>query len=175
MYDGSRFPLKENIRLTLKARKLADRFGASLEGEVGTVPYDDLGQKKAFPTDALSAAEFVSETQVDALAVSVGNIHRLNTPCARIDFTLLDEIEQAVKVPLVIHGTSGIVKEDISRLLGTRVAKFNIGTRLRQAFAQALRGYLAENPEEFDRLRIMESAMPAVKSAAHEMLRDSGW
>ena len=175
MFDGSKKPLKENIHLTAKARVMADRFGASLEGEVGTVPYHDLGETHAELTSAAEAALFTRETNVDALAVSVGNIHRLNRPDARIDFNRLDEIEAAADIPLVIHGASGLPKADIQRLLGTRVAKFNIGTKLRQAFGTGLRNYLTANPEDFDRLRIFTSVKADMKSTAISLLQETGW
>jgi len=175
MYDGSRRPLAENIRLTARARKLADRYGATLEGEVGTVPYDDLGESPGDFTRAVDAAALVEGSGVDVLAVSVGNIHRLTRPEARIDFERLAAIESAVEVPLVIHGASGVADEDFQRLLGTRVAKFNVGTRLRQAFGTALRDYLGNHPEDFDRLRILESTIAPVQDAARSVLIQSGW
>ncbi len=175
MYDGSKKPLDENIRLTAEARVLADRFEASLEGEVGTVPYDDLGETRAELTGAGEAGRFVAGTGVDALAVSVGNIHRLTSQEARIDFERLRTIEREVGVPLVIHGASGLAREDIRRLLGTGVAKFNVGTRVRQAFGLGLRRYLKEHPDDFDRMRILGSTIPIVTAVAVEVLTDAGW
>jgi fructose-bisphosphate aldolase class II len=75
----------------------------------------------------------------------------------------------------VIHGTSGIVEEDIARLARTRVAKFNIGTVLRQAFGRGLRETLARNPDRFDRLEIMGEAMQTVRDEASRMIRLLGW
>ncbi len=175
MYDGSKKSLRENIRLTVQARKLADLYGASLEGEVGTVPYSDLGETKVEMTEAAEAEEFVRKTGVDVLAVSVGNIHRLISPKARIDFNRLGEIEEAIPVPLVIHGVSGLPESDIRRLLSTGVAKFNIGTRLRTAFGKRLQNELRDNPAQFDRLQIMKSVIPAIKDAALNILSISGW
>jgi fructose-bisphosphate aldolase, class II len=77
------------------------------------------------------------------MAISVGNIHRLRAPGAVIDFLRLAQIQASVTVPLVIHGTSGIFDDDIVRLAHSRIAKFNIGTVLRQAFGRGLRETLA--------------------------------
>ena len=175
MFDGSKKPLRENIRLTAKARVLADQYGASLEGEVGNVPYDDLGETRGELSGVSDVKLFAEATGVDVLAVSVGNVHRLTQPEAKIDFHRLAEIEAAVNVPLVIHGASGLSDDDIRRLLGTSVAKFNFGTRLRQAFGSGIREYLRDNPDDFDRLRILGATVPYIQNAAMEALLKSGW
>lgn len=175
MFDGSKKPLEENIKLTARAREIADRYGASLEGEVGTVPYSDLGETDVDMTDAAEAGKFVEETGVDVLAVSVGNIHRLTVPTARIDFSRLREIEEVTSVPLVIHGVSGVPESEIRKLLPTGVVKFNIGTRLRMAFGKRLQNEFEKNPGQFDRLQLMQNVIPAVKNAAMESLMVTGW
>jgi len=109
------------------------------------------------------------------MAVSVGNVHRLKEPGATIDYGRLAQIQASVKVPLVIHGTSGLFDEDIVRLTRTRVAKFNIGTVLRQAFGRGLRETLARHPDRFDRLDIMRDAMPTVSREAMRMIQLLGW
>jgi fructose-bisphosphate aldolase class II len=78
-------------------------------------------------------------------------------------------------MPLVIHGTSGLFDDDISRLARSRVAKFNIGTVLRQAFGASLRETLARHPQRFDRLEIMAEVMPGIERAAARMIRLLGW
>lgn len=175
MYDGSKETLDVNIQKTSEARELADRFGATLEGEVGTVPYTDLGETEQELTTAKDATRFVDETGVDALAISIGNLHRLTRPKAQIDFKRLNDIENALAIPLVLHGASGLPDEAMHRLLRTRVSKLNIGTRLRQAFAAGLRSYLDDNPDDFDRLRIMKASIPHVHDAALAALRWTGW
>jgi fructose-bisphosphate aldolase class II len=175
MYDGSNKPLAENIELTARARVLADRYGASLEGEVGTIPYDDLGETEVEMTDPSEAARFGEETGVDVLAVSVGNIHRLTTPTAKIDFSRLGEIERATSIPLVIHGVSGLPETEIRALLQTGVVKFNIGTRLRMAFGKRLQNEFDNDPGQFDRLHLMNKVIPAMRNAAIESLIVTGW
>ena len=80
-----------------------------------------------------------------------------------------------MRTPLVIHGTSGIFAEDIARLAASRVAKFNIGTVLRQAFGRTLRETLARHPERFDRIEIMTDVMAGMETAAAHMIRLLGW
>ena len=172
MFDGSQLPLEENIRRTKAVADVAHACGVSIEGEIGSVPYDDIRPHiRTISTDPFEAAAFARESGVDAVAVSVGNIHRLKEPTATIDHERLAEIAAEVDKPLVIHGTSGIPAADLQKMRKGAVAKFNIGTVLRQAFGHKLRETVISNPEEFDRLFFMESVMPEVERATLEQLK----
>jgi fructose-bisphosphate aldolase class II len=176
MFDGSQLPLEQNIAATRRVVRYAHAAGCSVEAEIGSVPYaEGRAHIRAELTAAGDAVRLASETGLDAMAVSVGNIHRLNTPGAVIDFARLAQIGASVSVPLVIHGTSGIHAQDIERLRRTRVAKFNIGTVLRQAFGRGLRETLARHPGRFDRLEIMADVMPVIAAEAQRMIRLLGW
>jgi len=176
MYDGSQLPLEENIAGAIRVAQYAHAAGCSVEAEIGSVPYaDGRAHIKAELTEVSDAIRFAEDSGIDAMAVSVGNVHRLQTPGATIDFDRLAQIEASVKVPLVIHGTSGLFDQDIARLARTRIAKFNIGTALRQAFGRGLRETLARYPNRYDRLEIMRDAMPTVSREAMRMIRLLGW
>jgi fructose-bisphosphate aldolase class II len=176
MFDGSQLPLEQNIAGTRRVVKYAHAAACSVEAEIGSVPYaEGRTHIKTELTEVGDAVRFAGETGLDAMAVSVGNVHRLTSPSAVIDFALLGRICGAVTVPLVIHGTSGIRDQDIARLARTRVAKFNIGTVLRQAFGRGLRESLGRHAERFDRLEIMRDAMPTVCCEAMRMIRLLGW
>jgi fructose-bisphosphate aldolase, class II len=176
MYDGSQLPLEENIAATRAVVRHAHAADCSVEAEIGSVPYaQGRAHIKSELTAPAEAKRLAEEGCVDALAISVGNIHRLTAPGATIDFARLAQIEAAVRAPLVIHGTSGIFEHDIARLVRTRVAKFNIGTVLRQAFGATLRATLASHPERFDRLEIMRDVMGGVGLAAARMIELLGW
>ena len=171
MFDGSQLPLEENIRRTKAVVSVAHACGVSVEGEIGSVPYDDIRPHiKTISTDPFEAKAFAEESGVDAVAVSVGNIHRLKEPTATIDHQRLIEISGVVDKPLVIHGTSGIPVDDLQKMRKGAVAKFNIGTVLRQAFGHKLREVMNAHPEAFDRLFLMETVMPAVEEAALDQL-----
>jgi fructose-bisphosphate aldolase, class II len=176
MYDGSQLPLEDNIAGTRRVADYAHAAGCSIEAEIGSVPYGEgRAHIKSELTEVSDAIRLADEGRLAAMAVSVGNIHRLHKPGAVIDFVRLGQIAAAVPVPLVIHGTSGIFDEDITRLSRTRVAKFNIGTVMRQAFGKGLRDTLGRHPDRFDRLQIMSDAMPAVSREATRMIRQLGW
>jgi fructose-bisphosphate aldolase class II len=176
MFDGSQLPLEENIAGTHRIAQYAHAAGCSVEAEIGSVPYaEGRAHIKAELTEIGDAVRLAGETGLDALAVSVGNVHRLRAPGAVIDFARLAQLCASVTVPLVIHGTSGIRDEDIQRLARTRVAKFNIGTLIRQAFGRGLREALARHAERFDRLEIMGDVMPIVRCEVKRMIRLLGW
>ena len=169
MIDGSALNLSANIALTREVVALAHKQGISVEGEVGIVGYS--GGSASTGTAPEEAARFERETKVDALAISVGNVHLQTEKSAVIDFAALKAIENVTSVPLVLHGGSGIdaqVRRHLSREY--RVKKFNIGTELRMAFGKALRRHLNETSLAFDRLDILGSTVEPVRQAAVQVL-----
>ncbi len=169
MIDGSRLPLAQNIALTNQVIALAHKSGVSVEGEVGFVGYNQ-GETSAM-TLPQEAARFDLETGIDALAISVGNLHLSTEKAAVIDFDRLALIEAATRAPLVLHGGSGIPLAVRRKLVqGTRVKKFNIGTELRQAFGTSLRKSIADQPVEFDRIKLLKPTIEELKCAAKPMI-----
>lgn len=172
MFDGSQLPLADNIARTARVVARAQACGASVEGEIGSVPYaEGRDHIKRELTAVHEAQAFARDSGVDAMALSVGNVHRLREPVARIDYERLAQIEAVTALPLVIHGTTGITEADLLRLKSTRVAKFNIATAMRQVFGRSLRQVLADQPELFDRLTMMKPVGQALESEAERWLR----
>lgn len=173
MVDGSKLPLSQNIDLTAGVAELAHRFGASCEGEIGFVGY--AGGDSSAGTDPKQAAQFAQETGIDAMAISIGNLHLQQTAGAGLDLGRLSEIEKCTNVPLVIHGGSGVPQAQRAQLAAfSRIAKFNIGTELRMAFGAALRGALAQDPAQFDRIAILKQTELPVMQAARAVIRNLG-
>jgi fructose-bisphosphate aldolase class II len=170
MFDGSRKPLRQNIDETAAIVELAHRAGVSCEGEIGFVGYAN-GEQSA-GTDPDEAAVFARETGVDAMAVSVGNVHLQQTEGAGLDLARIRAIEAVTNVPLVIHGGSGVPMAQRRELaLGSNICKFNIGTELRMAFGSALRQTLTDHPDRFDRLDILKATQGPMTLAARSALR----
>lgn len=167
MYDGSQLPLEENIRRTKEIADYAHERGISVEAEIGSVGYSDpsIAMKHQL-SDPDEVEQFVRETGIDAVAVSVGTVHRMETQGASIDFDLLERIQSRVSIPLVIHGSSGVPDDQLRRLASTRVAKINIGTALRMAFGNTLRDEMEQKPKAFDRISLFGRPMAAVQEAA---------
>jgi len=167
MFDGSQLSLEENIARTKKVAEVAHACGVSVEGEIGSVPYQEgRDHIKTIDTNPHEAQLYAEKSDLDCIALSVGNVHRLTEPTSTIDFELLKKVEALVSKPLVIHGTSGIKDEDILKLKKTRVSKFNIGTCLRQALGNNLRDYMNAESDKFDRIYFMQKAMPHVREEA---------
>jgi len=175
MFDGSQLPLEENMKLSRQVAELAHASGVSVEAEIGSVGYSDPAiQAKSIYTDPDEAVEFVRETGVDALAVAVGTVHRMEIQEACLDFELLGKIREKVSLPLVIHGSSGVKDEDIVRLCEAGVNKINFGTSLRMAFGNTLRETMAAQPNQFDRLKLFTASMEAVAERAKDKMRLTG-
>lgn len=171
MFDGSQLAMEDNISQTREVADYARANSVSVEGEIGSVPYSQgRDYIKTILTEPDDAQRFALESGVDAVAVSVGNVHRLETTSSSIDFERLEKIAAVVTQPLVIHGTSGIKEADLKRLATMAVCKFNIGTTLRMAFGRALRQTLESDPEVFDRLTIFNQVMPPMQQEASRNL-----
>ena len=173
MFDGSRLPLAENIARTRAVADLARRFDASCEGELGFVGYADGAASAG--TDPDEVGPFVTETGVDALAVSVGNVHLQTHAGQALDRRRLTDIGRQTRVPLVIHGGSGLSLDDRRDLPArTSVAKINVGTELRQVFGQAIRDALTAQPDLFDRVSILSASERPIADAARAIFRQLG-
>lgn len=170
MFDGSKLPLEENIRLTAELAELAHAKGIYLEGELGAVPYDDMGETNIQLTSVDEAKQMEDNTDIDWLAISVGNIHRLVGRFAPIHFDVLEEIQNGCELPFVIHGSSGITPEDMQKLKLERIGKMNLGTSLRKTFGDTLRAEMEARPEEFDRQKLMAKSVVAVEEKAYQIL-----
>jgi len=172
MYDGSQLPIAENVAGVKQIVTHAKSKNVSVEAEVGSVPYaTGRDHIKSELTNLSEALMMLEQAKPDVLAVSVGNVHRLENTFVDIDFARFNELQAALDVPLVIHGTSGVKTHDIQILAKGNVCKFNIGTCLRQRFGHTLRKTLDENPSLFDRLTIMKTIIPEVSDEADKMIR----
>ena len=170
MFDGSQLPLDENIAQTRAIAEIAHGAGVSLEGEIGFVGY--AAGAASHGTDPDEARLFAQETGVDAMAISIGNVHLQEAQGAAINMDLLRAIEAVTDVPLVLHGSSGI--PDVTRrdlALTSKICKFNVGTELRQVFGASLRQQLAQNPGGFDRIEILSAVETPLTDAARKVIR----
>ncbi|TCO70033.1 class II fructose-bisphosphate aldolase [Marinisporobacter balticus] len=171
MYDGSQLPFEENIRNTKEVVRLAHACGVSVEGEIGAVGYSDPSLKVAARyTEPEEAKIFAESTRVDALAVAIGTLHRMETQEAVIQYDRLETIEKLTDVSLVIHGSTGIKDEDLTKLSKYNVAKVNIGTALRRVFGNTMREEIKNNPKESDRIAFFQKPMLEVQKEAKKKM-----
>ena len=169
MFDGSRRPLRQNIDETAAIAEMAHAAGASCEGEIGFVGY--AGGEGSAGTDPQDAAQFARETGVDAMAISVGNVHLQQDHQGGLDEPRIRAIEALTGVPLVIHGASGVpLAQRRALAIGSNICKFNIGTELRKAFGDALRTAVNRDPARFDRIVILSETHDPVVTAARRVM-----
>ncbi|MGC8877705.1 MAG: class II fructose-bisphosphate aldolase [Anaerolineae bacterium] len=156
MVDGSRLPLEDNIKATRQVVEMAHRRGVPVEAELGAVmgheagplpPYEELFASGRGFTDVEEARRFARESGCDWLSVAAGNIHGAVSGIARdqpkvearLNLEHLEKLYQATGLPLVLHGGSGIKRDNVLEAIKRGIAKVNIGTEIRQAYEQAWR------------------------------------
>ncbi|CCQ98767.1 D-tagatose 1,6-bisphosphate aldolase 2,catalytic subunit [[Clostridium] ultunense Esp] len=170
MIDASHLPFEENIRMVAEVVEYANRYGVSVEAELGRLggQEDDLtvDEEDSFYTDPDKAAEFVERTGIDSLAVAIGTAHGLYKSELKLDFSRLQEIHRKVDLPLVLHGASGIPEQDVKRTIALGIAKVNIATELKIPFAEAVRRYLIEHPEANDPRKYLTPGKNAMREVA---------
>ncbi len=169
MYDGSRKPLTQNIDETAQIAEMAHAAGISCEGEIGFVGYS--GGESSDGTNPEDAAIFARDSGVDAMAISVGNVHLQQNKEGRLDEARIAEIEAVTDLPLVIHGGSGVPVAQRAHLArNTAICKFNIGTELRMVFGAELRQALNRDTARFDRVAILKETHDPIVEATRTVL-----
>lgn len=153
MIDGSHESFEDNIKVSKAVADACRPSGISVEAELGKVggKEDDLDGGDNNPyTDPAEAKEFVDRTGVDSLAVGIGTAHGIYKGEPMIQFDVLSQIRDAVDVPLVLHGTSGVPDEAVKECINRGICKVNYATDLRIAFTKGVNRVLAECPDTID-------------------------
>ncbi len=177
MFDGGNLPFDENVRITKELRELALSVGVSLEAEVGEVPRADAAGHASTSgpaTDPAEAAAFVRATGIDALAVAIGSVHAIKQKSVAIDLGRLRAIREAVSIPLVLHGSSGVIDDYIRQGIVLGLCKVNIATQLSQAFTRSVRSILEAQPEQVDPRQYLGPARAEMKECVRERIRFLG-
>jgi fructose-bisphosphate aldolase class II len=147
MVDCGSLPYQQNVAITADATEQLHAQGLAVEAELGYVGGKDTQAADAHApgvrTDPQQAVAFVAATGVDALAVAVGSSHAMTTRTAELDIDLIAALRDAVPVPLVLHGSSGVPDDTLRAAVRAGIVKVNIGTALNVAYTGALREALA--------------------------------
>jgi ketose-bisphosphate aldolase len=146
MFDGSKLGYRENVQASQRMRTLCDSYGATLEVEIGEVGGKDGVHAPGIRTKPAEARDFANETGAHLIAVAVGSSHAMSTRDASLDFQLIRDIAAEVKVPLVLHGSSGVSDSDLQEAVRAGMRKINIATHLNGVFTQRVRAELEKNP-----------------------------
>lgn len=177
MIDGSRKPFEENIALTKAVVDACHPSGIPVEAELGKVggKEDDLEGADDSPyTDPKEAAEFVERTGVDSLAIAVGTAHGVYKVTPKLDVERITAVRQYVKIPLVLHGTSGVPDEQVTECVRRGMCKVNYATDLRIAFTRGVRKVLNEDPDVFDPKKYNAVGREEVKKYVMQKMQVTG-
>jgi fructose-bisphosphate aldolase, class II len=164
MFDASTLPYADNVEMTRHAAAVLHARGRWLESELGEIGGKDGAHAPHVRTDPGEAVSFVDDTGVDALAVAVGSSHAMTSATAELDLDLVRQLRDAVPVPLVLHGSSGVSDSGLSAAVRAGLVKINVGTQLNIAYTDAVRAGLAESsaPDPRPYLRSARDAMADV-------------
>ena len=169
MYDGSALPFNENIRRSRKVVELAHLVGVSVEGELGYMNNEDgtspdgLCLAEGYTTVA-AAKEYTEQSGVDALAIAIGNAHGIYKGIPTLDFRRLEEIKRNIKVPIVLHGSSGIPAASLHKAIALGVRKININTEVSTKGIQTARSFLAGHLDKNTRFETLAKAAEGAMS-----------
>ena len=173
MFDAGALPYEDNVAATRAAVDWAHGAGLWLEAELGYV-----GGKPGAPasahaagvrTDPGEASGYVARTGVDALAVAVGSAHAMTSRSAALDHGLIARLREAVPVPLVLHGSSGLPDAELRRAVASGMVKLNVGTALGVAFTGAVRACLERDPDVVDPRRYLAPARDAMAETVRRL------
>jgi len=164
MIDGSHLPLEENIRLTRKVVEAANPVGISVEAELGRIAgvEDDISleEENAKTVDVEDVKKFLTEVDVDALAIAIGSAHGWYKGEPKLNFSLLSDINKLTEIPLVLHGGSGIPGHLIKKAISLGINKINVATELRRAF---INNITSTDHSKYDIYKYLDCARNGVK------------
>lgn len=169
MYDGSELPYAENVAITTKVVAESHAAGVDCEAELGEVGGKDGVHAPGVRTDPAEARAFVASTGVDALAVAVGSSHAMTSRTAALDLDLIRSLRDAVGVPLVLHGSSGVPDDEIVRAVEAGMTKINIATHLNAVFTGAVREALLDQ-QLVDSRKYLKPAREAMTAEVTRLL-----
>jgi ketose-bisphosphate aldolase len=177
MFDGSRLNFEENVAKTRQVVEIAHAAGVSVEGELGTIGQTSEFGERVIDTGLTKpedAAKFVAETGVDFLATSFGTAHGLYKAEPKLDFARVQKIAELTKIPLVMHGGTGVPENQIKQAVELGISKINFSTILRKSFIDRMKEYLKAHPDDLMTMNILGEASKAMKQSVKEMIQMCG-
>jgi fructose-bisphosphate aldolase class II len=175
MFDGSHYPFEENVRLTKEVVKAAHAMGVSVEGELGTIGgvEDDISVDEAHASLANpeEAIRFYEETGVDCLAIAVGTAHGMYKGEPNIRYDIIEKVANAIPVPVVLHGGSGVPDDSIRKAIAAGVGKINVNTENQVACTDTIRQILNNDSKVYDPRKYLGPAKKAMVEVVRSKIR----
>jgi len=176
MFDGSALSYEKNVENTSLLSKIVKAAGLSIEAELGKVGGSEGGETgeadEKFFTDPELAEDFVKKTNIDALAVAVGNAHGFYKNKPKLDFDRIKKIKERCKIPLVLHGGSGISDEDFIMAIRMGISKINFFTGMTYAAVQRIKEFIKTDPKGYEWIAL--EAKNAIKEDVQDRMRVFG-
>mgnify|MGYP004670578767 FL=1 len=164
MIDASRLPLEENIRITKEVVNYAHKYNVTVEGEIGEIGGTEDGlEGKNYNAKKEYVIYYVNETNLDSVAPALGSVHGLYKGLPKLDYETMKDINNSISIPLVLHGGTGILDEQIKKSISCGIAKININTELQIAWSDAVKKYIKDNPNIYDPRKIISSGESNIK------------
>ena len=176
MFDGSHYPIEENIDKTKELVKIAHAMGLSLEAEVGSIGGEEDGVVGMGECADPNECKAIADLGIDFLAAGIGNIHgKYPANWQGLNFEVLENVKKAVgDMPLVLHGGTGIPADMIKKAISLGVAKINVNTECQLSFAAATRKYVEEGKDlqgkGFDPRKLLAPGAEAIKATVKEKM-----
>ncbi|WP_276309041.1 class II fructose-bisphosphate aldolase [Specibacter cremeus] len=171
MFDGAHLEYADNVAATRRVAGYGHARGVYVEAELGKVGGKDGAHAPGVLTDPGEAAAFVEATGVDALAVAVGSSHAMTERSASLNLERIAELKDALEVPLVLHGSSGVSDAVLVAAIAAGMRKINVSTHLNGFFTRAVREYLDAHPDVVDSRRYLAAGRAALAPEAARLLR----
>ncbi len=176
MFDGSHYPILENVEKTKEVIKKAHSMGVSVEAEVGGIGGEEDGVVSSGELADVEECKMIASLGVDLFAAGIGNIHgKYPANWAGLNFERLTEISEAIgRIPLVLHGGTGIPEDQIIKAISLGVAKINVNTECQLAFAAATREYVLAGKDlegkGYDPRKLLKPGSDAIIEVVKEKL-----
>ena len=176
MFDGSHYPIDENVAKTTELVQLAHDKGISIEAEVGSIGGEEDGVVGMGECADPNECKSIADLGIDMLAAGIGNIHgKYPANWAGLSFETLDAIQQLTgDMPLVLHGGTGIPEDMIKKAISLGVAKINVNTECQLSFAAATRAYVEAGKDQqgkgFDPRKLLAPGTEAIKATVKEKM-----
>lgn len=175
MFDGSSLPLEENLEKTREIVELAHSKDISVEGEVGGIGGEEDGVTSAGELADVNECKQLASCGIDFIAAGIGNIHGVYpADWQGLNFNRLQEVSDAVNMPIVLHGGTGIPEDQIKKAIELGVSKINVNTECQLAFAKATREYVEAGKDKegkgFDPRKLLAPGTQAIKEVVYQKL-----
>ncbi|MFF2877378.1 class II fructose-bisphosphate aldolase [Gottfriedia sp. NPDC057991] len=175
MIDASHDPFEQNVETTKKVVDYAHSHGVSVEAELGTVGgQEDHVVGDIIYADPAECKELVERTGIDCLAPALGSVHGPYKGEPKLGFDEMEQIGNETNVPLVLHGGTGILTEQIQKAIARGTAKINVNTENQIAFNKAVREFVANDEKQYDPRKVLGPGREAIIATVAGKIREFG-